>query len=204
MGEIKTLEQLSLVSAFIVPGLVAMFVRCQFLTGRIDTSKDSLLGFFTISLIWAGITSPVLSWLGDIALPLHLRMLAWLGWAVVGPAALGVFLGVSASRSWFRRAMQWCGLRTVDGMPTAWDWKFGRSGTWWLVVTMKDGSKVAGFCGEASFVSSDPRERDIYMEQVWRVDENDRWTRHGEWGVLIPHGEIRCIEFRLDSERKQA
>ena len=43
----------------------------------------------------------------------------------------------------------------------------------------------------------------LYIEQVWEVDDNNNWTRHGEWGVLIPHGEIRCIEFMPDGERTQ-
>lgn len=203
MGDIKTLEQLSLISAFIVPGLVAMFVRCQFLTGRIDTSKDALLGFFTISLIWAGITSPILLWLGDARLSLPWQVLAWLLWAVVGPAGLGVLLGRSASRGWFRRVMQRLGMRTVHVLPTAWDWKFGSLDASWVTVTMKDGARISGFVGARSFASSDPRERDLYMEEVWRVDENNQWTRHGEWGVLIPHGEIRCVEFTPHHERTE-
>jgi len=203
VGEIKTLEQLSLISAFIVPGLVAMFVRCQFLTGRIDTSKDALISFFTLSLIWAGITSPILIWLGDMRVSLLWQVLAWLLWAVVGPAALGVLLGLSASRGWFRRVMGRLGMRAVHVLPTAWDWKFGTLNASWVTVTMKDGSRISGFVGAQSFASSDPKERDFYIEQVWKVDDDNQWTRHGEWGVLIPHGEIRCIEFMPDGERKQ-
>lgn len=203
MGEIKTLEQLSLISAYIVPGLVAMFVRSQFLTGRIDTTKDAFISFFTLSLIWAGITSPILIWLGEMKVPLALQVLAWLLWAVVGPAALGIVLGLSASKGWFRRMMGLLGMRAVHVLPTAWDWKFGTLNASWVTVTMKDGSRISGFVGANSFASSDPKERDFYIEQVWKVDVDNQWTRHGEWGVLIPHGEIRCIELMPDGERKQ-
>ena len=76
MGDIKTLEQLSLISAFIVPGLVAAYVRSRLLTGRVDLSKEGMLVFFTISLIWSGLTVPILSWLGSTQLSLGEKSLA--------------------------------------------------------------------------------------------------------------------------------
>lgn len=99
--------------------------------------------------------------------------------------------------------MQRFGMRAVHVLPTAWDWKFGALAPSWVTVTMKDGSRVSGFVGPSSFASSDPRERDLYIEQVWVVDAANNWTRHADWGVLIPHGEIRCIEFMPDGERTQ-
>ncbi len=66
MTEVKSIEQLSLVLGFLVPGLVALYVRSQSLTGRMQAS--------------------------------------------------------------------------------------------WVLVTLKDGTRFAGFCGSASFISPDPQE----------------------------------------------
>jgi len=63
MGDIKSLEQLSLVAAFVVPGIVALFVRAQFLTGRAEVTKDAVLTFFTISTVYYGLLAPFLPWL---------------------------------------------------------------------------------------------------------------------------------------------
>lgn len=200
MGDIKTLEQLSLISAFLVPGLVAAYIRSRFLTGRVDLSKEGMLVFFTISLIWSGLTVPILSWIGNTQLSLGLRSLVWLLWAIVGPAILGLMLGVDARHGWFRWLLGKVRIPTVHPIPSAWDWKFGGVGRSWVIVTLKNDHKIYGLLGEKSFFSSDPKERDVYIEQVWTVDKKNRWTRNEQWSVLIPHGEIRVVEFMPDIE----
>jgi hypothetical protein len=194
MGEIKSLEQLTLVTAFIVPGLVALFIRAQFLTGRID-SKDSLLTLFAISLVWYGISAPFVSALNVGAIAKYQQVGSWFGWIIVGPAFFGLLLGLTASKGWSRRILIKLGIRVVDVMPTAWDKTFGRLDACWVIVTLKDGSKIAGFCGAGSFASSDPKERDIYIERMYGLDEQDAWQEIAKRGVLVPSGEIRCIEF---------
>jgi len=72
------------------------------------------------------------------------------------------------------------------------------------MVTLRDGTTISGFLGSASFISSDPKERDIYIEQVWRVDDDDKWTPHAKWGVWIPHSEIRYIELMPFEERPES
>jgi hypothetical protein len=193
MGEILSLEQLTLIAAFIVPGLVALFVRAQFLTGRID-SKDSVLTLFAISLVWYGISAPFVATLNVGATAKHQQVGSWFGWIIVGPAIFGSLLGLNASKGWTRRILSKLGIRVVDVMPTAWDKTFGRLEACWVLVTLKDGSKIAGFCGPGSFASSDPKERDIYIERMYGLGENDVWQEIANRGVLVPSGEIRCIE----------
>lgn len=200
MGDIKTLEQLSLISAFIVPGLVAAYVRSRLLTGRVDLSKEGMLVFFTISLIWSGLTVPILSWLANTQLSLGEKSLVWLLWAVVGPAIFGFMLGLDARQGWFRWVLGKLKIFPVHPIPSAWDWKFGSLSPSWVIVTLKNDHKIYGFLGNKSFISSDPKERDVYIEQVWTVDRKNRWTRNEQWSVLIPHGEIRVVEFMPDIE----
>ena len=80
-------------------------------------------------------------------------------------------------------------------MPTAWDWKFGNMDNEWVLVTLKDGTRFAGFCGAQSFISSDPAERDIYVQWIYDIDDNHHWQSRGETGVLITSGEVKTIEF---------
>ena len=65
----------------------------------------------------------------------------------------------------------------------------------WVLVTLKDGTRFAGFCGPESFMSSDPTERDIYIERIYDVDDQNNWSSRREKGVLITAGEIQTIEF---------
>jgi len=52
LTEVKSLEQLSVILGYIVPGLIILYVRAQFLTGRIGPHKDALLSYFTLSIIY--------------------------------------------------------------------------------------------------------------------------------------------------------
>ena len=44
-------------------------------------------------------------------------------------------------------------------------------------------------------MSSDPTERDIYIQWIYDIDYKNRWSSRGENGVLIAAGEVRTIEF---------
>jgi hypothetical protein len=48
--------------------------------------------------------------------------------------------------------------------------------------------------GSKSFISSSPQERDILIEQVYTIDDNDKWIERDS-SVLITHGEIQSVEF---------
>ena len=196
MGEVKSLEQLNLVAAFVVPGLVAMFMRAQFLHGRVVVSKDAVLVFVCLSLVWYGISAPFRVWLGVAAASPYLASAGWFFWTVGGPALFGALLGLNASQSWTRRILVRVGIRTVHAQSTAWDWKFQQMGEpEWVILVLKDGTTFGGFCGSASFISSDPKERDIYIQRTYRIVDDGSWEDRGEGGLLVPHGEIRTIEF---------
>lgn len=65
----------------------------------------------------------------------------------------------------------------------------------WVLVTLKNGTRFAGFCGTDSFMSSEPAERDLYIQWVYDLDDEDNWQPRGETGLLIAGGEISTIEF---------
>jgi uncharacterized protein DUF6338 len=63
------------------------------------------------------------------------------------------------------------------------------------MVTLTDGT-VSGVFGDMSFASSDPTERDLYIEEIWDVSESGEWTRRPERvGILIPSKEIKSVQF---------
>ncbi len=124
-----------------------------------------------------------------------MKALAWFTLIFIGPAGFGLLLGVNIQKDLFRRALQWCGLYPVHVIPTAWDWKFSGMTDQWVLVTLKNGTRFAGFCGDDSFMSSDPAERDIYVQWVYDIDDEANWNQRGENAVLITAGEISTIEF---------
>jgi hypothetical protein len=115
---------------------------------------------------------------------------------LVSPALLGVISGKLSSRDWLRRFLMRVGLEPIHSIPTAWDYYFSRTPPVWLLVTLKDGSRVGGFFGEKSFASSDPGERDLFIEDVFRVVEDGEWQpvpRNN--GIFIKGEEIKHIEI---------
>jgi hypothetical protein len=52
--------------------------------------------------------------------------------------------------------------------------------------------------GALSFASSDPRERDLFIQTAYRIDGEGQWHEVAGCGILVPGGEIRCVEVFPD------
>lgn len=183
-----------------IPGLIALFVRSQFVTGWRLSHRDNILPYLTISIIYYSLVLPLV----DLFLPEkaeHVTLvLVWFCIVFIGPAALGLLLGVNIQEDLCRRIFRKFGLNLVHVMPTAWDWRFNTlASEQWVLVNLTDGTRLAGFLGSDSFASSgDIGERDIYIQETYDIDENDNWiphNPHGESGVLISSGNIKTVEF---------
>ena len=174
--------------------MIASFVRAQFITGRIPAHTEAALSYLALSIIYYALALPAVDYVLSLNEPGYHKTISWFALVFIGPAIFGLLLGLNAQREWGRRFLQWCCLNPVHVMPTAWDWKFGNTPAQWVLVTLKDGTRFAGFCGKGSFMSSDPKERDLYVERVYDVDDEHVWHPR-ESSVLIAPGEIRTMEF---------
>ena len=119
------------------------------------------------------------------------------GLIVALPVLLGFLLGVVSQKELIYRALRWIGLNPIHRILTAWDWKFSDMSGEWVLDTLKDGTCIQGWCGRDSFISSNPDERDLYIESAYPVDGgDDRYPTPDERrGVWIAGGEISTIEF---------
>lgn len=195
MPYLNLFDNLYLILGFIVPGFIVLFIRSQFVTGRSLSHSAALLTYLTVSVVYYALLLPVVDLAPSIQQSSYGKVLAWFALILVGPAILGLLLGVNIQTDAFRRFLRWSGLNPVHVIPTAWDWKFGGMSEQWVLVTLKDGTRFAGFCGSDSFMSSDPGERDIYIERIYDIEEDNRWVSCGEKGLLVAAGEVQTIEF---------
>ncbi|MHC2019414.1 DUF6338 family protein [Methylobacterium sp. CM6247] len=200
MPDMKDLVNVQLVIAFIVPGLIITYVRSRFIAGRMEKMSDAILAYLSLTFVYYGITLPLITYI--FVLPAGmLKILSWWLLIAVGPAFFGMLLGVGAQYGWVRRIAHKLGMRPVHSTPNSWDWRFSRcAGQQFIMVTMADGSTATGIFGALSFASSDPSERDIYIEELWDVPDNGSvWTRQEpRRGILIPAKEIRYVNFWND------
>jgi hypothetical protein len=83
--------------------------------------------------------------------------------------------------------------------PTAWDHFFGSGRRVWVLATLKSGMLIGGWYGWNSFASSYP-DRDLYLEQVWKVDGTGRFgaRQDGTAGAIVSMDECQFIEFFVE------
>jgi len=96
----------------------------------------------------------------------------------------------------------WIRDRIVPPRVSAWDWFFLAStrakSKYWIIVHLKDGRKVAGRYGDYSFVSSSPGRQEIYLDEVWELDETDGAFKHKvpyTRGILLLNDSFTMVEF---------
>ncbi len=66
-------------------------------------------------------------------------------------------------------------------------------------MTLTDGAIVAGIFGKHSFASTDPAERDIYIQELMDVGDDGLWAYRAEpTGILLLAKEIRYVEFKQE------
>ncbi len=196
MAKLLSVNNLYLILVFIVPGFIILFVRSQFITGRISSnSKEAILSYLTITVIYGSLVFLLVD-LTSLTLMPASGLIWFCLFIFLVPIALGLLLGINSQKDFVRNLLRRCRLKLVHPIPTAWDWKFSRMSPQWVLVTLKDDTRFAGFCSSESFISSDPNERDIYIEKVYDLGDDGTWSPpDDERGLLIAAGEIRTIEF---------
>lgn len=201
-----TWEALIIAILFFVPGFVAVSTFRWVVPGRRANDASFLLACLTASCFnaacwfWLPYLAMGSGW--ALSQPL-LAIPVWLWVGLIAPMGLGLLVGWMANRAAGRnqvgnRLLGLLGLSFVNPIPTAWDFKFSKAGSRWVLVTLKDGSRVAGLWGEKSFASSFAGERDLYLQRTYLVsaEAEKPWAEVANSdGVYIAPGEIRSIEF---------
>ena len=185
--------------AFLVPGFIWESVLRLFLRRREDRADRAWVRFLTLSAFnyafWSWLIYLLFARAGVLAQP-WVAALAWFFILLVSPMALGAATGFLSQRATVRRLLARYGVYTVHPVPTAWDYVFSHSTGSWVLVTLADGSTVAGVFGARSFASSDASERDLFLERLYEVEDDGPWQPMPmNRGVWIRGEAIRAIEF---------
>jgi len=185
---------------FLVPGFVWSAVLSMLVPSRRAATEIRFLEFLTLSCINHGLWSWALFMIFQSGFTeRHPR---WSGLLVFGiifvsPVVLGLLSGFLRQREVVGRFLGWLGVRTVHPIARAWDWHFSRERPSWVLVRLKDGTRIFGLFHKNSFAASDPQHRDFYLEAQFRLLEGGEWAPVEDTdGVLIMADEIAYIEFR--------
>ncbi len=181
----------------VTPGFIIVFVMSQLVSGRILPYPAGFLLYLTVSTIyWA-----VLFLIADVLIANSIwwegstiGSLRWLVFLVLIPVIVGAVTGAVSNRTLLYKALKKIRLNPIHPTPSAWDWTFSDLNEQYILVKLNNGSMFGGFLGADSFISSDPDERDLYIEEIFGIDEENNWVTNGH-GVYLTGRDISSIEF---------
>ncbi|MDR0637500.1 MAG: DUF6338 family protein [Spirochaetaceae bacterium] len=87
--------------------------------------------------------------------------------------------------------------------PAAWDHYFNDCQDCFVLIHLKSGGTVGGFYSGNSFASSYPGNKDLYLQELWALDEEGAFKEKVKEtnGFWVSVDEIELIEFlKPDSE----
>lgn len=198
----ETFSGVLLLIIFLVPGFVWRTVEGQlvYLDKRLEWEKFAF-GLLSRSTFVYLPFAPILYRLWkDRWLERHSFWASVIALGIVAllPAICGLAAGAWKQKRVGARLLEKLGLKTFEQhhIPTAWDYLFSKIQPAGVVVTLKNGSKIYGFMGTASYLSSAADERDLYISHTLQPGE------HGEMefvkntrGIYIAAGEVSAISF---------
>ena len=189
---------MTLLLAILVPGYIIASIRAQFRKGRRPLgSKAAVFEAIVLSCVNFAIFLPLLGYVEPAGDETWRTYLVWFVIAIGGPCVIGIAVGAASSYAIFDRLARRLRLTPRRAMPKAWGRAPSRNSPTgeWVFVTLKDGARLAGGCGDRSLISSNPVGADLYIEHVFEVSEDGQPWRARGTGQYIASGQIRTIEF---------
>ncbi len=103
---------------------------------------------------------------------------------LVGPILIGYIVSEIIKKTFLNIALT----------SSAWDYYFSGEVPAWILITLKDGTRIGGFFSEKSFSSTGGN--DIYIEEVWKTEQGKFISRiENTDGCIIKNADIKYIEF---------
>lgn len=182
-----------LVSLF-APGMIILWVRSRVQAGPKLDLQERIVAYAIASTAYFAAISPFFFIDSGCTIP------AWL-WSLLHyaaiPLALGWAVAAMSQRGWEYSVADRLGLKFAHDVPTAWDFTFHNlQPDVYLLVTLKDGSQIAGRWTKGSFASSSREERDLLLGELWDVSDAGTWTAISpSRSALLCGADIHYIEI---------
>jgi hypothetical protein len=184
--EFLTGNNLELTILFIAPGFISLKVW-----GLLNSSPRLRLTDALIeAIIFSSFNAIFFLWLFDILKQVH-PLLAYFVVFVMLPVCWPIGFYNLARIPYFKTRLT----------PTAWDHFFNLKEDCFLLLHLKSGLMLGGLYTAKSFASSYPEKEDLYLAELWKLDENGAFQEPMEntGGLLVNFEEVSFIEiFKLD------
>lgn len=190
---------------FVLPG----FVVCSIIDSINPPKKHSEATFLLRYIGFSLVNCAAWCWLYKIVIECSnisslYRWLLLFAISLVGSVLVGLLIAIFKQHQVIDRILNKLKIKTIHTIPTAWDYYFSKQLEGFIIITLIDDTKLYGWYGSNSFTSSDPDERDIYVEYGYQIDEDGKWIldKQSE-GFYIPKDQIKYIELKRGNENGQ-
>ena len=191
--DIWATDKLTLFLAFVVPGFLSLKTYAVLgLQGPRDSSQQLIDAIAFSCINYALLAWPILE-------------IEASGLYKTNPRSYYAFYGFCVLCAPVFWALIWRWLRTTQPLqkflphPTdrPWDYVFRRRLPYWMIITFKDGRKVAGRYDSKSFSSAAPSSEQLYLEQAWEMNADGglERVRTDSAGILVLGAEISTVEL---------
>lgn len=193
MAEILNIDKLILFIIFFIPGFISIKVYDLLIPGERRNFSDSLFQVIAYSIF----NFVLLSWLiyiiyaaniVETSKPLFIALVFFI--LFIFPVFLPIiFITVSK--------LEFIARYIIHPIQKPWDFVFGKKRKYWVIIHLKDGRKIGGRFDTESFASSYPAEEQIYLQEVWELNEKGEFKNSVERtsGIIILRDEMSLIEF---------
>jgi hypothetical protein len=188
----------------ITPSVVALWVHDQFVPSEqrdwlgmlfwlISYGALNFLVYYLLSPLINAVLPPITAPnpLGEGLIDYRSILFA----AFILPAIVGFITGILPQAPWFQKLFRG---KLLHPTPTAWDFIFGdRTKSYLILFHLKSGAKIGGLYSTQSYVSSFPTSQEIYVEEVWQIDEQGGWRDPIEDSAGAFNKMEECTHFEL-------
>jgi hypothetical protein len=176
------IENLELLIIFVAPGFISLKVW-----GLLNSSPRFRLSESLVeAVIYSSWNAVFFVWLYDILKGIN-TMFAF-GVVCMGLPILWPVLAYNLSKiRYFKTRLT----------PTAWDHFFNLKEDCFMILHLKNGQLLGGMYTEKSFASAYPEKEDLYLSELWRLDEAGEFLGPVEnsGGLLVNFEEVSFIEI---------
>ena len=192
-------DKLILFIAFVIPGFISIKVYELLIPSQDKDSSRQVLDAITYSCINYGILIIPIMWAESSSFNQNHPGVYKLFYFFV----LFVFPIIWVLL--WKRIRSWDVFQDSVPHPTRkpWDYVFSKRKWYWVIVTLKNGEKIAGKYANQSFSSSAPADEQIYLEEAWVLNEDGGFDRprSNTEGIIVVSNEISTVElFEYNSD----
>jgi Family of unknown function (DUF6338) len=175
---------------FFVPGFVSLKVYDSLVASETRDFSKSIFDAVAYSALNYGILYPVIVWIRS-------GTLHWIAYSAAGLFVL-IICPIVWPFLWLKvLSTKIFSSRFIHPVGRPWDFVFLRRKPCWVIVHLRDRRKIGGLFDRRSFASSHPAEPQLYLEEVWKLGDDGRFTERvkSTEGIIILEAEILAVEF---------